>query len=435
MANRFAGDLRSIVIPALLAGALALSACTSGDESTPPTTTTDSATSSPTEAPPIGGSLRTDFFNDGVYCDGTMRPAVFIFEATPGETLRFTSPMPVEIPDGVTDDRGAYQLDWSCQANEASLSWEVTAIGLTSNRIATFLINGSYENPDTDRSLTFTPSEDGLVCDGTSQVIGRLDNAEPDEAVTFTASTGQSLRTGVADGLGSLVVNWECDAGEATRIWNIRAEGQESGRLAAFTVQGRPPRRPSGPVQVELIENPFTCDRGRRPIATLTNLTPQAEVSFDAVPSNGRLQPGRADSNGTLDVYWQCQRGDAGTTWELTVVEDGGASSAGNGRSVSFTFSGAASDATVTIAITEDPFVCDGDSRQFALLSGFVSREFVAFSSPQSGSLREGQADENGELPVRWQCTADQADTVWEVTATGRTSELTLTFPITGTTP
>lgn len=84
--------------------------------------------------------------------------------------------------------------------------------------------------------------------------------------------------------------------------------------------------------------------------------------------------------------------------------------------------------------ITEEPFICDGGTRQFAELRGAAPNEQVEFSSPQSSGLLPGTADANGVLPIRWQCDPEQAGTTWELTATGVTSGKTVTFIFAGAT-
>ena len=67
--------------------------------------------------------------------------------------------------------------------------------------------------------------------------------------------------------------------------------------------------------------------------------------------------------------------------------------------------------------------------------SGFVPREFIDFTSPQTEDLRQGQADDTGALQLRWTCDADDVDRVWEITATGATSQRSVSFQITGAAP
>lgn len=97
-----------------------------------------------------------------------------------------------------------------------------------------------------------------------------------------------------------------------------------------------------------------------------------------------------------------------------------------------------ASDTTVVdpnalrVTVIEDPFVCDGGTREFALIGGADPNESVSFTSPQASGLRSGEADVNGDLPIRWQCDPAQAGTTWELTATGESSGRSVTFEFTG---
>lgn len=84
------------------------------------------------------------------------------------------------------------------------------------------------------------------------------------------------------------------------------------------------------------------------------------------------------------------------------------------------------------VTVGEDPFICDGGTREFALIGGAEPNEEIAFTSPQSEGIRNGTADANGELPLRWQCDPQQAGTTWELTATGVTSGKTVTFLFAG---
>jgi hypothetical protein len=156
------------------------------------------------------------------------------------------------------------------------------------------------------------------------------------------------------------------------------------------------------------------------------------------------LSSGTADGDGVLPIRWNCDPEQAGTVWELT------AAGVTSGKSVTFIFAGAlaADEATgtttattgpstaapteLTVQLTENPFRCDGVTRVFGTLSGATPNEEILFSSPQSSGLSSGTAGEDGTLPIRWQCDADQAATVWELTATGATSGRSVTFSLTG---
>ena len=86
----------------------------------------------------------------------------------------------------------------------------------------------------------------------------------------------------------------------------------------------------------------------------------------------------------------------------------------------------------LNIQLQSPDFECDGTAREFGTISGAAPDEEIAFTSPQSPNLRTGQADANGELPIRWSCTPDQVGMVWELTATGVTSGLSGTVVFTG---
>ncbi len=84
--------------------------------------------------------------------------------------------------------------------------------------------------------------------------------------------------------------------------------------------------------------------------------------------------------------------------------------------------------------LTSPLFVCDGTTQQLGRIEGAEPNEEITFTSPQSSSLGPGQADELGNLDIRWNCTPDQVGTTWELTATGVTSGKTATVSFTGAT-
>ncbi|MGH1488101.1 MAG: hypothetical protein ACRBK7_01700 [Acidimicrobiales bacterium] len=86
------------------------------------------------------------------------------------------------------------------------------------------------------------------------------------------------------------------------------------------------------------------------------------------------------------------------------------------------------------VSLIENPFICDGGTRQFAELGGAAPNEEVTFNSPQSANIKSGTADANGALPIRWQCDPEQAGTTWELTAAGVTSGKSATFIFAGVT-
>lgn len=376
-------------------------------------------------------SLTVRPVSDGVFCDGVDRPAATITGALPGETIEFTSPMPVDIPDATADTAGGYELMWRCEELESELTWEVTATGAESGRSRRFLITGSDRDPQLDRILVYRPLADEVLCDDRTRVAGRLRNAEAHEPVEFSSSDGGEIFAAIAGSDGIVDVRWTCSPTQDGEQWRFTATGANSGRTAEFTIRGRAPR-PAAPggIVVELIEDPFVCDRGRRPVARVANLTPNAVVEFDVAPEGEPLRSRQAGANGELTLFWQCDRRDEGTVWELTVAEATPA-----GRSTTFSFGSATLDSPVTVELIEGRFVCNGETRQVAVLRHFVPRETIDFESPQSETIRQGMAGADGSVPVRWTCDTEQAGTVWEVTATGLTSGASLTFTITGVAP
>ena len=200
-------------------------------------------------------------------------------------------------------------------------------------------------------------------------------------------------------------------------------------------------------LQVVLTEEPFICDGGTRQFAQLSGAAPSEQIAFTSPQSSG-ISPGTADGDGVLPIRWNCSPDQAGTVWELT------ATGQTSGKTVTFIFAGAlAADegggATATTATTaggattaaptalvvdliEEPFRCDGETRVFGGLSGAAPNEQIAFTSPQSSGISPGTADAEGNLSIRWNCTPDQAGTVWDLTATGETSGRSVSFTLTG---
>ncbi len=370
---------------------------------------------------------------DGVYCDGNRRAAATIAGAEAGETIEFTSPMPVEIADGIADQSGAFELQWACDELESELTWEITATGGDSGRTRTFNISGTDRDPRLDRILLYEPltGKGGVLCDNSTQTVGRLSNAEPHEAIDFDSPDARSISPTLAGAGGEVEVKWTCSPDQDGSGWRLTATGRSSHRTVEFSFTGQAPQpADAGDIVVEIVENPFVCDRGRRLLARVANLTPNATLELAASPQGDSLRPAEADAGGSARLFWQCDRRDEGTTWELTVTEATPAR-----RSATFSFGSTTLESPVTIQVIEVPFVCDGTTRQVAVLQRFVPREAVDFESPQAEAIRQGRADSEGNLPVRWTCDPDQAGTVWEITATGMTSGASLSFTITGGPP
>ncbi|MCP3987525.1 MAG: hypothetical protein GY724_00490 [Actinomycetia bacterium] len=413
---------RSAVIIVL---SLAGSACVSGrgDSATTDDTTAEMAPMLEI----VGGSPE-------IYCDNTERLAGEIHGAEPGENIVLSSPQPIQLSaeqlNATADADGVYRLTWRCGPTEVGQPWELRVQGQDSGRRATVFVTGTIIDPDIVDTLVITLVEDTFVCDGSSRDLGELSNATAWEAVAFTAERADDLVDGNTSAEGHLTLTWQCSPDEAT-TWQVTARGLQSDRVGEFTIVGvapSPEELLTPTVQVN--EDPFLCDDGSRVFATLSGFLPDETVDFVSPQASG-LREGHANHSGDLPLRWTCGAADAGTVWELT------ATGAQSRRSVTFALAGAAAppapDPIVTI--TEDPFQCDDTTRFFATISGFTSREFVDFTSPQAEHLRQGQADETGVLQVRWTCGADGIDQIWDITATGATSQREVSFKITGTAP
>ena len=367
----------------------------------------------------------------GVFCDGTPREAATISGAAPNETIEFSSPMPIDVAEATADESGTVVLTWSCDQPESELTWEITATGTESGRTVPFTVSGSDRDPVLDRILIHEPVGDSVTCDDVTHTAGRLGNAVANERIDFTSPDSRSISPTLAGPDGRLDVLWTCSPADDGRQWAVTATGASSGRTVDFTITGRAPQPDDpGDIVVSVVEDPFVCDRGRRAVARLSNLTPNAELVFNVTPADDPLRSGQAGADGSLTVFWQCSRRDDGTTWELTATEQTPAK-----RSISFTFGSTTLDNPVTVEMTEGSFVCDGATRQAAVLRNFVANESIGFESPQSEAIRSGLADAGGSLPVRWSCRPDQVGTIWEITATGATSGASVAFTITGVAP
>lgn len=412
-------------------------ACTSGsedDESEGGQSTTAPTLASAEVASTVdAGPLEIIFENDEVFCDGLNHPVAEIRGADPGERILLSSPLPVDPGDGVADDGGRYQLMWSCDQTEARLSWDLLAVGHDSGRRVEFTIVGTATDPEPARALTFDVPPEPVICDGSRQVIGTMTGADPFERIIFESPQTDDIRDGEATADGGLSVKWECRHDQTGTTWMVSARGLESGKSGQFTITGEGPAAgPETELAVAVQEDPFACNGESRDFAVLSNFTPLEVVDFSSDDAAGLID-GRADADGSLPIRWQCGRADIGKRWTLT------ASGVSSGRSTTITFAGGEPpDGTfkdLAATFIEDPFACNGDSRAFATIANFLPREFVDFSSPQSQALRQGQADENGSLAVRWQCFADDVDKTWDLTATGATSQKSITIKVTATAP
>ncbi len=429
------GRRRAITIAALVVIALAGAACVPGRlpaDDAPAATAVSvapEATAATAPAPPL------EFSSDAkkVHCDGLSHDVGQIRGALPGERILLSSALPIDLSDGLADDQGRFKLVWSCDQTEARLQWDILAVGHDSGRRVEFTIVGSAEDPALDGKLVIDVAADPFPCDAKRRPIGTITGAQPFESITFSSPQGSDIRGGQADDRGELELNWECTRAEAGTTWLVTAAGTESGKTGQFQIVGdRALPGPEQDIQATVEEDPFVCDGESRRFAVLANFAPVEVVDFTSDQASGLID-GRADADGSLPIRWQCGRDDVGKTWTLT------ATGVDSGRSITISFTGAEPPSgtflELAVAMTEDPFACDGGSRVFATISNFQPREFVDFSSPQADQLRQGQADEAGLLPIRWQCGAGDIDSIWDLTATGATSNKSITIRITGGAP
>ncbi len=418
---------RAPALLALIVGvAIVATACTSGRSDSAAEPAAD-ATTQPAQLQLIEGTSE-------IYCDGTEQLVGEVRGAAPGERLELSSAQPIQMSeallDATADADGAYRLMWSCSPTEAGQPWELKVNGEQSGRWATVSFVGTAIDPDPDTSLQVTLLDDVFVCDGDARKLGELSNAKAFEQVTFTAEGADDMSDGTADANGRLELMWRCQP-EEVDTWEVTATGLESGRGTQFIVVGAdPPPDNTPPPVIRVDEDPFICDGASRLFAGLSGFEPFEVIEFSSSQATS-LKAGQADEAGELPIRWTCEAGDAGTTWELT------ATGSRSRRTVSFTVNGAAPPPAPdpTVAFAESPFRCDGTTRQLAAISGFAPREYVDFTSPQAENLRQGQADEAGALEIRWTCDGADIDRVWEVTATGATSERSVSFQVVGAAP
>lgn len=418
---------------AVLAVALLGTACTRGPIDTTEDIDGDGDTASPAAEGASAGDLAVTVLQPEVICDGAAREVAEIAGATPGEPLIFSSPLPVDIPSVVADAEGRHRLAWHCDPSEASISWEITAEGHLSGKTATFTINGeATETITAAGELIVDIPNPSVLCDGIGGPFGSLSGAAPNEQVNFSSPESSGIRPGTADAAGSLTLNWTCDANDIGQTWNVVAVGVQSGNQAQFSITGVGPVGDEvEPLAVTMLEEPFVCDGTARDVAQFENFAPDEVVDFSSDESSNLID-GRADGQGALTARWQCVGADVGKQWQLT------ATGVDSQRSATITITGAAptgAPAELTITFSENPFQCDGASRIFAVIANLAPNELVDFSSSQTGALRQGEADETGQVPIRWQCGAADIDAIWDVTATGATSGRSIDFRITGAVP
>ncbi len=425
--------------------------------------------------------------SEGVTCNGLKQTAGVVSGADPGESLLFNGAPATDLAPGVADATGSYPVEWSCAADQVGTTWRIQAVGQKSGGRVDMVFTGSSESSGSGfRSTSVT---DPFPCDGEVHPVAVLVGAEGGEEITFSSPQSSSIRPGTADANGQLQMNWSCNPSQANTTWNVTATGSNSNQIAEIIFSGsavagteKPTTTTSTAKQttseattatttasttsvastsataspaeliVQVSEDPFGCDGTSRQFATIKNFAPLEVVTFAVSPANDPLRQGKADDDGQLLVRWKCDAADAGTEWNLTAT---GATSA---KTVSFSFAGKAAGSTsggtgsggdagsdsggdsgsdpdpstqLSVAVIENPFICDGDARPVATLSNLGSQEVVTFSSSDGTSYRNGRATTSGDLTVRWQCDEGESKT-WNLTATGQTTGRTVDFSILG---
>lgn len=103
----------------------------------------------------------------------------------------------------------------------------------------------------------------------------------------------------------------------------------------------------------------------------------------------------------------------------------------GGGSTTSTTTTIVDSGGPMRVSFIENPFVCDGQTRNLGTISGARSGERITFSSPTLGSLIPGTANNTGALTMIWTCDPQGAGASHTVTARGERSGRTVTFVVT----
>ena len=247
-------------------------------------------------------------------------------------------------------------------------------------------------------------------------------------------------------------------AAGAYAVYSVLQEADDSGDTAAGVVEDTTTTTQlttttesttttvAAGMQMQLVSDQFICNGAVTEFGLITGATPNEEIAFTS-PQSPNLRAGEADENGRLPIRWSCTADQVGTVWELT------ATGAESTLSATTSFTGVpegtelveqattTTEATTTtlgdpgeftVVLTENPFTCDGGARVFGTLSGATPNGQISFSSPQASGISPGTADETGSRSMRWSCTPDQAETVWELTATDDATGRAVTFKLSG---
>lgn len=92
----------------------------------------------------------------------------------------------------------------------------------------------------------------------------------------------------------------------------------QDGGLSASDTPTDAGEGPTG-LRISLTESPFHCDGGVRKLGTLEGALAGERIEFSS-PSLTGLLPGIADHAGGLELQWQCDPKEAGTSWEVTAT-------------------------------------------------------------------------------------------------------------------
>ncbi len=234
-------------------GTAAQTEAETGDGTTPTvaTDTTPTEPTSTTVAFDPATQLRVTVSEPAFVCNGETREFALIGGADPNETVAFASPQADGIRSGTADANGELPIRWVCDPAQAGTTWELTATGETSGRVATFVFAGVTAPTDTTETTgsTVDPGpeptalsveliENPFSCDGGTRVFAGISGAEPNESIAFSSPQSSGLNPGTADADGNVAVRWVCDPEQVGTTWELTATGETSGRTVTFSFTG-----------------------------------------------------------------------------------------------------------------------------------------------------------------------------------------------------
>lgn len=205
--------------------------------------TVDLSTTVPLAETPDPNALDVVLTEQPFVCDGGTRPFAQISGAAADEQVTFTSPQSPNILPGTADAAGELPIRWQCDPDQAGITWELTATGVTSGKSVTFIFAGAVDAGGTvvdsePTELMVVLTEDPFSCDGVSRVFGSLSGAEPGEQVGFSSPQASGILNGTAGDDGNLDIRWQCDADRVGTTWELTATGLTSGRTVTFSFSG-----------------------------------------------------------------------------------------------------------------------------------------------------------------------------------------------------